>query len=177
MKKIICISGIVLALTAAGCSFSKQDAQVTETPAPTIPAKIAEQAAGEAQTVETAELEDNELSEKIKNVNKNAGISTSVNPGMKMLSIDLPIEAEDEKLPAEFIGQVERIVESAGLRENKDFDYFYFCTGADNKVYISASFNRTDNGLVLDKLNAVEDTYSAGTSAAAAKSKLFKAAQ
>lgn len=177
MKKIICISAIILAISAAGCSTSKQDNNAGETPAPTIPAKIAEQTAGESQTIETAELEDNELSSKIKKVNENAVVSTSINPGMKMLSIDLPIDASDDKLPSEFIGQVERIVESAGLQENKDFDYFYFCTGADNKVYISASFNRTDNGLVLDKLNAVEEAYSAGTSAAAAKSKLFKEAQ
>lgn len=172
MKKILLISALTLITLASGCC-SKQPLQNTEPTLPPIPQeKIAEAVTGESTDFSTTAVSDDALTKKIKRINKNASVSTSSNPGAKMLFVDLPIK-ESNSLPENFVEQVEDIIDDADFDETNEFSYFYFSTGTDDNIYISASFKKTDDRIQLDKLNVMDEKYTDATNKAVADSDLF----
>lgn len=171
MKKIIFIAALIFVTAISGCS-KQSDKHIEATPPPVAPEAIAEAVTGESSDFSTTTVTDNTLESKIKKINKNATVSTSSNPGAKMLFVNLPIK-ESNSLPENFVDQVEDIVDDADLDENTEFSYFYFSTGTDDNIYISASFKKTEAGIQLDKLNVMDDKYADGVNIAVADSDLF----
>jgi len=171
MKKIILISALILAAALSGCGKKQQD-HTEVTPPPVVPSEIAEAVTGETKDFSQVSVSDDTLTGIIKKINKNAVVSSSANPGSKMLMVNLPIK-ESDSLPENFIDQVEDIVDEADLDENSEYSYFYFSTGEDDNIYISASFKKTETGISLDKLNTMDEKYTDGVNKAVADSDLF----
>ncbi len=122
--------------------------------------------------IEMADVSDNDLSQKIAKYNKDAVVQQTVNPGMKMLKVELPMD--EANLPETFFGQVDKIVKSADLKSNKNFDYFYFSTSKDGKVQISVAFKAENDKFVLDSITGVGEEYENVADTAAKISSLFK---
>ncbi len=169
MKKIILLCAISAALMISGCG--KKDSEMREEN-PTIPAKIAEQMTGDNKEIETYETS-GELADVIKSVNSGAQVRQTDNPGLKMLSVELPIDNED-KLSEEFVSQVEKIITKTKLDQNTDYNYFYFSSSKDDSVLVYASFKNEDGTFKADKSAAVDGKYSDSLAKAVEKSDMFK---
>ncbi len=174
MKKLFIILAATIALALSACSGGNDTEELsTPAPDPTVAPEIEESVTGEQTNIETEEVADTELSSKIKEVNSGAVVTESVNVGLKMLSVNLPIETSDS-LPEEFLSQVEKIVETSGIADAGDYDFYYFSVGTPNNVIVCVTFNKADGGIVLDKLTAVDKSYEAGLAAAAEGKELFQ---
>ena len=127
---------------------------------------------GDNKEIETYETS-GELADVIKSVNSGAQVRQTDNPGLKMLSVELPIDNED-KLSEEFVSQVEKIITKTKLDQNTDYNYFYFSSSKDDSVLVYASFKNEDGTFKADKSAAVDGKYSDSLAKAMEKSDLFK---
>ena len=172
MKKLTIITAMLILSLTVGCGKKADPEFPEDTPAPTIDAQISEQTTGEEQELPEADILDKELEEKIKDVNKEAAVTGSTNPGAKMINIKLPLEKKDSA-SKDFINQVSKIMKISKLKES-DYEYLSFIAVSGSENILSASFNKAENGYELDKLLAVDKSFEDSLKAEAKKNSLFK---
>ncbi len=169
MKKIMIISALAIAAVLTACSNNNAPVQSGE--------PVNETVTGQTEDVLTTEVSDSSLSEKIKRINHQASVEQSVNPGMTMLKVELPINEEPDDKAEEFFEEVEEIVEDCKLYNNSNFDFFYFSTSKNGEVEITVSFKRVDGKFVLESVNGIAEQYKNAAAIAAEESELFRKAQ
>ena len=169
MKKFMIIS--VLALTAALSACGNNSAvNNNETDFEAVKDIVV----GDDKTIETYEVSDASVVEKIKKINTLAVVEESINPGLKMLKVELPINEEPDDKAEEFFEDVEDIIQKCKLQDTTDYDFFYFSTSANGAVEITAAFKRVDGKLVLESVNGIGELYKNAPEIAAKESELFR---
>lgn len=162
------------AFTVFAMSGCKKDDNVQEETK--IPAEIVESLTGETtEGVLVGDVLSGTISDAVLKINNKAVVQQSINPGSKMLKIELPLD--DEKLPDTFFRQVKSVIDKCKLKDNAEYDYFYFSTSKDGAVQIVASFKREDGSFVLDTVTGVAEEYKDAADRAAKISSIFKKAE
>ena len=169
MKKIMIISILSLAALLTACGNKSIEIEDK-----TDFAEVEKVVVGEEKTMETYEVASSDLTEKIKKINTLAIVEESLNPGLKMLKVELPIDEEPDEKAEEFFEEVEEIVKKCNLQDGYDYDFYYFSTSQDGAVQITAAFKRLDGKLVLESVNGIDDKYKNAPEIAARESKLFR---
>lgn len=169
MRKIMIISLLSLSvlLTACGNKLSVIDGN-------TDFGEIEEVVAGTDKTIDTNEVISSDLSGKIKQINPLAVVEESLNPGLKMVKIELPINEEPDDKAEEFFDEVEEIVNKCNFKNSSDYDFYYFSTSKDGAVEITAAFKRLDGKFILESVNGIGELYKNAPEIAAGESELFR---
>ena len=170
MKKILIMIALFSVFTLVGCGQNKNGAEEQKN---NLSQEEQQALTGETELYETVEIQGTDLANKVKQVNKDAKIEETINPGMSMLKVELPLE-KNADLPKSFFKQVSTIVDKCGLKKNENFDYFYFSSSDENGVLVTVSFKFDNGSFVVDSILGISEEYKNAPEVAAGVSALFK---
>lgn len=169
MKRFMIISLLALVAALSACdnnSGINEDKTDFES--------VKEIVVGDDKTIETYEVSDASVAENVKKINALAIVEESVNPGLKMLKIEVPINEEPDDKAEEFFEDVEDIIKRCMLQDTTDYDFYYFSTSTNGAVEITVAFKRVDGKLVLESVNGIGELYKNAPEIAAQESELFR---
>ncbi len=175
MKKIILLTGIILTMLLCGCgkdnTSSEDNQNATEPSAVAIPSEVAGVINEGEHEKETVLTTNTELVSAVQKINEKAVVEETEEPGLKMLSISLPIASKN--IAKDFVSQVTNIVQNCDLQNAGDYSYYYFCVKNDDEILMVATFNDVEGAIKLAEVKAIDSQYSSELEKAVKGSDLF----
>ena len=172
MKKIILLTGIIFTMLLSGCG--KDNADSGNSPEPSevaIPSEVADIVNEGEHEKETVLTTNTDLVSSVQKVNEKAVVEETEEPGLKMLSVSLPITSKN--IAKDFVAQVTKIVKNCDLQNAGDYSYYYFCAKNDDDILMVATFNEVEGVIKVDEVKAIDSQYSSELEKAAKESDVF----